>query len=185
MSWKSIFSNGAAKLVDSVGGALDDLFTSDEEAILRDWFTAINRRALTVEWVDLMYALAFDKRPEGPYENQENGAGLLALLEISGYADPKLTSKNREYLDRYQRGWQERYRNNDDAFAYQLEWLNNAYFQWLYSRSQSKENQVLSFEWLLIQSLPDGSILQYNHPVEWSTAAAAYPAMPGAPRWAG
>jgi hypothetical protein len=28
--------------------------------------------------------------PEGPYENQENGAGLLALLEAEGLADPAL-----------------------------------------------------------------------------------------------
>ena len=60
------------------------LFTSIEEKTIRQWFGAINRRALTVEPVDWTYALAFSKWPAGPYENQENGAGLLALLEYTG-----------------------------------------------------------------------------------------------------
>jgi hypothetical protein len=55
-----------------------DLFSGQELALLRDWFADINRRAMTVEWVDWLYALAFSKQPEGPYENQEIGAGLIA-----------------------------------------------------------------------------------------------------------
>jgi len=30
------------------------------------------------------------KWPKGPYENQENGAGLLAMLEAEGLANPAL-----------------------------------------------------------------------------------------------
>ncbi|MGB9872943.1 MAG: hypothetical protein ACPLYD_14965, partial [Anaerolineae bacterium] len=81
------------------------LFSEAEDQAIRAWFAAINRRALTVEWVDLMYALAFSKWPEGPYENQENGAGLLALLEAEGLADPSLSAANRDYLARNRRGW--------------------------------------------------------------------------------
>jgi len=154
-----------------------DLFSSVEQELLRDWFAAINRRALSVEWVDWLYALAFSKRPEGPYENQENGAGLLALLEKEGLSAPELSSVNRDYLQRYRRGWFERFRVTDDALIYQPEWITNAYFQWLYWESLAPDvarNRDLSFEWLLLQALPDGAPLSYNHPARPLLAGTAY-----------
>ena len=140
------------------------LFSSPEDLEIRRWLAAVNRRALTVEWVDWLYALAFSRRPEGPYENQENGAGLLALLEFSGLADPSFSGLNRKYLDRTVRGWNARFRNTDDALVYQPEWITNAFFQSHFTGLGSKENQKRSFEWLLLQALPDGSWLGYNHP---------------------
>jgi hypothetical protein len=154
--------------------AFPALFSQADQALLHEWFAAVNERAQTVEWVDWMYALAFSKWPEGPYENQENGAGLLALLEVSGYASPELSTANRGYLARNERGWQTRFRNTDDAFIYQPEWITNAVFQSLYTSDLSERNQRLSFEWLLLQSLPDGSVLRYNHPAQASTASVAY-----------
>jgi hypothetical protein len=154
--------------------AFPDLFTRADQSLLRDWFAAINARALTVEWVDWMYALAFSKWPEGPYENQENGAGLLALLEACGYATPELSAANRDYLARNERGWQERFRNTDDAYVYQMEWLNNALFQSLYTGRTSERNLQLSFDWLLLQSLPDGAMLRYNHPARLPVAGMTY-----------
>jgi hypothetical protein len=121
-----------------------------------------------------MYALAFAKWPEGPYENQENGAGLIALLELEGLADPELSPKNQDYLARNQRGWAARFRVTDDALIYQPEWIHNAYFQSLYTGTRSLGNLRLSFEWLLAQSLPDGSPLRYNHPVGPSLAGVFY-----------
>ncbi len=150
------------------------LFSDEELARIKAWFAAINRRALTVEWVDLMYALAFSKWPEGPYENQENGAGLLALLEAEGLADPKLSAANRAYLARNRRGWLQRFRVTDDAFVYQPEWIYNAYFQSLYTGEFPRENARRSFEWLLLQALPDGAPLRYNHPGQGSLAGIAY-----------
>lgn len=122
-SVKSTQYNAALRLyyLWKVQDTFPDLFTAAEQLWLRDWFAAVNKRALTIEWVDWMYALAFSKWPEGPYENQENGAGLLALLEVSGYAAAELSAANRSYLARNPRGWQERFRNNDDAYVYQLE----------------------------------------------------------------
>lgn len=154
--------------------AYPDLFTAAEQTRLRDWFAAINRRALTVEWVDWMYALAFAKAPEGLYENQENGAGLLALLESDGLAADDLSARNRDYLERNRRGWDARFRNTDDAFVYQFEWLANAYFQALYWGETDPEQQRLSFEWLLLQALPDGSSPSYNHIWQPSLGAVAY-----------
>ena len=72
-----------AYYVPRVRQAFPQLFTEAELRTLTDWFGAINRRALTVEWVDWMYAVALARWPRGPYENQENGAGLLSVL-ISG-----------------------------------------------------------------------------------------------------
>ena len=75
------------------------------------------------------------KWPKGPYENQENGAGLLAMLEAEGLADPALSAANRAYLARNWRGWTARFRVTDDALVYQPEWIDNAYFQSLFSGS--------------------------------------------------
>lgn len=147
-----------------VHAAFPDLFSEGDLTLLWEWFAVINRRALTVEWVDWMYALAFTKWPEGPYENQENGAGLLALLESEGLAAPDLSLANRDYLERNRRGWVARFRNTDDAFIYQPEWINNAYFQSLYTGESPEKNMQFSFEWLLLQALPDGAPLRYNHP---------------------
>jgi hypothetical protein len=157
-----------------VRAAFPSLFTPEEEQGVRDWFAAINRRALTVEWVDWMYALAFTKWPEGPYENQENGAGLLALLESEGLAGPNLSLDNQDYLERNRRGWLARFRNTDDALIYQPEWINNAFFQSLYTGEALTDHARLSFEWLLLQFLPDGTPLRYNHPAQASLAGIAY-----------
>jgi hypothetical protein len=150
------------------------LFSEEEDRAVRAWFAAINRRALTVEWVDLMYALAFSKWPEGPYENQENGAGLLALLEVEGLADPALSPANRAYLARNRRGWTARFRVTDDALVYQPEWIDNVYFQSFYTGEPLGTNARLSFEWLLLQALPDGAPFGYNHPGGNSLAGIFY-----------
>jgi hypothetical protein len=157
-----------------VRGAFLGLFSDRDTALLQDWFSAINRRALTVEWVDWLYGLAFAKRPEGPYENQEIGAGLLALLESGGLADPGASPANRDYLRRNPRGWAARFRNTDDAFAYQVIWLQNAYFQSLYTGELPDGHVRRSFDWLLSQALPDGMPLRYNHPDYYSVAGIAY-----------
>ncbi len=151
------------------------LFSAVEVTYIMDWFAAINRRALTVEPVDLMYALAFSKWPEGPYENQENGAGLLAVLEGGGLADPALSASNRDYLARNPRGWAQRFRVADDAIIYQPEWIDNALFQALYvGEAPDATNVRLSFEWLLLQARPDGGLVRYNHPGLGTLAGMAY-----------
>jgi len=154
--------------------AFPGLFSDDDWALLREWFADVNRRALTVEWVDWMYALAFTKWPEGPYENQENGAGLLSLLEAGELTTADLSSANQDYLERNRRGWIARFRNSDDVFIYQVAWINNAYFQSFYTREAPENNAQLSFDWLLLQALPDGAPLQYNHPARSSLASFSY-----------
>jgi hypothetical protein len=154
-----------------VRAAFPGLFAPEERRRVEDWFARINRRALTPGSDDAIYALAFAKRPEGPYENQENGAGLLALLEAEGLAAPELSQRNRRYLDRARRGWQARFRNNDDSYGYQAEWINNAFFQSLRSGPAPEGAIRRSFQWLLLQAQPDGLPPDYN--------AAVPPLLPG------
>lgn len=151
-----------------------DLFSEQDVDRLERWFAAINRRSMTTEWVDVLYAVAFSKWPEGLYENQESGAGLLALLEREGLADASLSAANRDYLDRNPRGWLERFRVTDDAVIYHPEWIYNAYFQYLYTGQLNEENARHAFDWMLLQALPDGAPLRYNHPTRRSWAGVAY-----------
>jgi len=158
---------------DLVRGQFPHLFSENEQQELAQWFAEINQRAMTVEWVDWLYALAFAKRPEGLYENQETGAGLLALLESSNLADPDLVAKNNAYLEQQKRGWQRAFRVTDDAYIYQTEWIYNALFQ-SQRTGIDLENATLSFEWLLYQALPDGSWPGYNHAFEGSLTGVSY-----------
>jgi hypothetical protein len=96
------------------------------------------------------------------------------MLEAGGLADPDLAQANVRYLEREQRGWLARFRNTDDAYIYQPEWITNAYFQSLYAGTPPNENTAHAFEWLLLQALPDGSAPAYNHPSTPSLAGTAY-----------
>ena len=140
-----------------------ELFNPIENDEISDWFAAVNQRALKVGWVDWMYALAFNKWPGGPYENQECGAGLLAILEATNLGDSALSLQNRAYLTDNPRGWQQRFRNTDDTYSYQPEWLHHAWFQYLLAGKADPLKQRQSFEWFLLQAIPDGSPLRYNH----------------------
>lgn len=157
-----------------VNEAFPGLFSVEEQQLIRSWFQEINRRAMTVEWVDWLYAIAFAKMPEGPYENQENGAGLLSLLEAYDYSDPSLSTANLAYLNSRKFGWNFRFRNNDDVLGYQIEWLTNAYFHSLFNPNVNHENQKRSYQWLLMQTLPDGAPYSYNSPYPTSLASVAY-----------
>ncbi len=157
-----------------IQAAFPDLFNEAELNQLRTWFEDVNVAAFTIKLRDCLYATALSKWPEGPYENQETGAGLLALLEVTGYAAPELAAANRDYLARNPRGWLRRFSNNDDTFLYQVEWIEHAFYQSLYTGNVPDHNVRNAFEWLLLQQLPGGAVLEYNHP-----AQALRRAMPG------
>jgi hypothetical protein len=127
-----------------------------------------------VEWVDWLYAIPLNKMPAGPYENQESGASLLALLEVADVATGALSQRNNRYLNELPRGWQIRFRNTDDVYTYQMEWIENAYYQALRENEISYKNQLYSFEWMLAQALPDGAPLSYNYPFNVASASTAY-----------
>jgi hypothetical protein len=144
--------------------ARPSLFSTEEQNVIQDWFRKINHRALIIEWVDLLYAIAYAKIPSGPYENQDIGPGLLSLLEINHFSNPSLQIRNRNYLEKNLRGFSTRFRNTDDAFFYQSEWMDNAYFQSFLSGSINQQKLNTAKEWLLIQAVPDGFPLAYNQP---------------------
>lgn len=141
-----------------------DLFSLQEQQEITTWFQKVNQRAQQIEWVDWLYAIAFSKLPEGPYENQDIGSGLLSLLEYYQFSDPNLAMTNQQYLQESLRGWFIRFRNIDDAFFYQSEWMDNALFQSTYAGMPPLENISQSKKWLLLQSPPDGYPLKYNQP---------------------
>ncbi|NUM45628.1 MAG: heparinase II/III family protein [Anaerolineales bacterium] len=147
----------------TVRAAFPDLFSPADQQLLEAWFWAINRRAQTTEWIDVFYALALGQLPAGPYENQETGAGLLALLETGGLAAPELAAKNQAYLAENPRGWLARFRVTDDAAVYQPEWIANAWHQSQYAPSPDPATMRQSFDWLLRLALPDGAPLRINH----------------------
>jgi len=178
VKWGQLEAALRAARLDLVSQRFPDLFSSADQALLRAWFAQINRRALTVEWVDWFYATAYAKRPEGPYENQEIGSGLLALLTQTGWTGPDLLAQNRAYLATAPLGWRSLFRNTDDAYMYQGVWLSNAW--WIYNYRQTAgldtakapQNMALAFRWLLALALPDGEAPLYN--VQGSPAMAEY-----------
>jgi hypothetical protein len=89
-------------------------------------------------------------------------------------AAPELSGSNRNYLERNPGGWSSHFRNGDDALAYQPVWLSNAFLQSRYGGAVDREFQRQSFDWLLLQSLPDGGAFGNNHPKSVSTAGSAY-----------
>ncbi len=141
-----------------------DLFSFQEQHEIATWFHRVNQRAQQIEWIDWLYAIAFSKLPEGPYENQDIGSGLLSLLENYQLSDPNLTKANQQYLQESLRGWFIRFRNIDDAFFYQSEWMDNALFQSMYAGMPPLKNIFQAKKWLLLQSPPDGYPLKYNQP---------------------
>lgn len=159
---------------DRVRAAFPGLFSAEDAQQIAAWLAAVNRRALTVEWVDGLYSLAFGRVVAGPYENQESGAALLASLERTGLGDPALSEANRRYLAGRAGGWAARFRNNDDTYYYQLEWITNAYLQSLGGAPPPPEQVRRSIDWLVLQMLPDGAPLRYNFPIGASAAGAAY-----------
>lgn len=151
-----------------VSQAFPDLFSQEDWQILEKWFAGINQRAMTIEWADWLYATAFNKRPEGPYNNQEIGTGLLAILEKNSLAAAGLSQQNQAYLTVAPLGWNQLFRNTDDAYVYQATWLANAWWLYDYQRTtgqvsaEAERNIRLSLLWLLLQAIPDGAPLSYN-----------------------
>jgi hypothetical protein len=157
-----------------VRDAFPDLFDGAEQKLIENWFASVNRRAMTVEWIDWLYSLAFAEHPRGPYLNQEAGTGLIALLEATELAAPDLREENQDYLKRNLRGWEMRFRNPDDAIVYQPIWINSAFFQLEYTGSLPPDQARLAFDWMLLQAPPDGYTLQYNYPLSVAWAASMY-----------
>jgi hypothetical protein len=136
-----------------------ELFSSEEQVRIAEWFSRILQRAFTVEWVDLLYAIPFRNVPEGPYLNQEVGAGSLSVLTHIVNRD-ELRSRTTSYLERKAVGWRGNFRNGDDSLQYQDVWISNAYALWRYadgSRPDFAPGAQVSVDWLKAQ-LPESPV---------------------------
>lgn len=149
-----------------------NLFNKSENDLTLNWFKRINENAYKLTWVDYLYAFYFKKMPDGFYENQEIGAGMLsALTEVLQNEYPQLADKNKEYLEKMGVGWKGNFRNPDDGITYHHTiWIKNAFVM---AKSGVQEdyllgnNSLFSFEWILRQYPPNGLNPSYNVPAEY------------------
>ncbi|MGC9384722.1 MAG: hypothetical protein ACP5D6_09005 [Kosmotogaceae bacterium] len=153
---------------EEIKKSFPELFNEREIDFIENWIKLINKRALTVELVDIFYGLAFSQKPVGAYQNQAIGAGLYAQLLNANISNDLNFKQNKAYLNQSNFGWDRGFRVLDDSINYQPVWITNAYLYELYSGSESNLNQRLSFEWMLNQALPDGSLMSYNFPFKIS-----------------
>jgi len=144
-----------------------DIFSPSEKDLIVDWFKEINEHAYRIGWVDYVYGFIFKKVPDGPYENQEIGVGLLSVLsEILKEKYPELAKKNMDYIEQYGIGWKKNFRNPDDNIVYAHHiWQKNAFMMSEYGGHENainNENSKNSFDWVLIQWPSNGMSPAYN-----------------------
>jgi len=151
----------------------NDFFTTLEKELILDWFKEINEHTYEITWVSYAYGFINKKLPEGPYENQEIGIGLLSVLsEILKEKYPELAKRNLEYVEKYGIGWKYNFRNPDDQIVYaQQAWQKNAFMMAKYGGHEEYlrgENSKASFEWVMLQWPPNGMAPAYDVPVDWT-----------------
>jgi len=157
---------------------VEGLFSSREKEEIIDWCKKIVKRVFSVEWVDYLYALAFWRKPTGPYENQEIGVGALSILaHMIEKKYPEVAKRCKEYIDTHAVVWRGNFRNTDDSIAYQSWWIYSAYLVAKYRPMPEclrNEHPRDSFEWLLKQWPPNGMKLGYNdfHPTNLADTMA-------------
>jgi len=149
------------------------LFNESEKELILEWFKKINEQVFKISWVDCIYGFLFKKIPDGPYENQEIGTGLLAVLsEVLKEKYPDLSERDIEYINNFGVGWRGNFRNPDDGIVYhQQVWIKNAYMMAKYGGQNEyllSNNSRNSFEWILLQWPPNGMSPAYNIPAEYT-----------------
>jgi len=154
---------------DKLSRADPDLFTDNETELILDWFKKLNERAFNVIWVDYIYDSIFKKMPDGLYENQEIGIGMLSVLsDVLENKYPELSIKDKEFIEKYGVGWKGNFRNPDDGIVYHQQfWIKNAYMMAKYGGQKNyinSSNARNSFDWVLFQWPPNGMSPAYNSP---------------------
>lgn len=144
----------------------EGLFTEAESIRIVDWFSRVVERTFTVEWVDYLYAWKFRIEPQGPYVNQEMGAGALVVFaEVIKERYPELWRKCLDYVDENSVFWKGNFRNTDDSLIYQKVWIYGAYLMSFFrprEELQKSENARKSFDWLCLQWPATGVSPAYN-----------------------
>ena len=118
----------AAMFYLELRAALPTLFSASDAAQLNQWFSRITQAMLTPGWVDWLYAIPMRVHPEGPYLNQEIGAGALAAMQqVLIASNPDLATRASGYVSRRGVGWRRNFRNPDDSYRYQDIWMGSAF----------------------------------------------------------
>jgi len=149
------------------------LFSPSEEEIILNWFKELNDQTYEITWVSFAYGFINKKLPEGPYENQEIGMGVLSILsKVLEERYPELAKRNQDYIEKYGIGWKHNFRNPDDQIVYaQQAWQKNAFMMANYGGyedSLRSGNSKNSFEWVLLQWPSNGMSPAYNVPRDWT-----------------
>lgn len=150
-----------------------ELFNDTDNELILNWFKKINQQAFKTIWVDYIYDPLFKKMPDGLYENQEIGVGMLSVLsQVLENKSPELVKANREYISSNAVGWKGNFRNPDDGIVYHQQlWIKNAYMLSKYGGQEKylyDNNSRNSFEWILIQWPPNGMSAAYNSPLVYT-----------------
>jgi hypothetical protein len=158
---------------------LPDYFSPTENIELAHWFEKVTAKILSPEWVDFLYAVPFRDDPDGPYLNQEIGAGALAVLQHV-INDQALKNRITTFLTDKASGFLKNYRNPDDSMEYHDVWVQNAFVMHLYAadKTGSLDGMELAIQWLISQ-LPQNTMpleygLPHNHRPVNSLAIAAF-----------
>jgi hypothetical protein len=157
-----------------------NFLTEAEQKQLTLWFENIAARIMSPEWVDYLYAVPFHDEPDGPYLNQEIGAGAVAVL-LHFIKDEKLTSRIEHFLKYKASGFLKNYRNPDDSMEYHDVWVENAFVMHRYYNNSPETlmGMKLAIKWLMSQ-LPQHPVpleygLPHNHrPLNTLAIAAFY-----------
>lgn len=149
------------------------LFNNTENELILGWFKILNERAFKVIWVDYIYDSIFKKMPDGIYENQEIGIGMISVLsDVLENKYPELSVKDKEYINKYAVGWKGNFRNPDDGIVYHQQfWIKNAYMMAKYGGQENyinSSNARNSFDWVLFQWPPNGMSPAYNSPYTYT-----------------
>jgi hypothetical protein len=144
---------------------IPDYLTAQEEHLITTWFENITRRIFQPEWVDSLYAVPFKDDPDGPYLNQEVGAGTITVVSHF-IKDEDLLDKITEFLAAKSAGFVKNYRNPDDSLGYQNIWIENAFVMHLYgdTNNESLAGMHLAIKWLVSQLPQSVSLLEYGLP---------------------
>lgn len=146
-----------------------DLFSKSERDAVTAWLLRVARAQFHPGWVDYLYAMPFRDDPDGPYLNQEIGAGLAATLNsfVQASDDADLKAKFRRFLAGKAVGWRRNFRNQDDSLEYQDVWMGSAHALFRYADNLDPARGVgmkFGVEWLKRQLPPPPERVNYGLP---------------------
>lgn len=148
--------------------AFPGLISASETTAIRTWFGKILAGIFRTGWVDYLYAIPFRIHPNGPYLNQEVGAGAVAaLFDVAQVEDPVVREQAKAYLNDQSIGWRRNFRNQDDTPTYQNLWMSSAFSLFRHadgSKLGAAPGLAPAVEWIKTQIPAAAFPLNYGYP---------------------